>query len=172
MLDAKLHNLYKNARLHHKSNQNLRIRLQTLPLSAELESLITIPILTRDLVDKNPSLKHSYRALIYDLFTRKRNENMRMDQLGQAAVDSIEQLARKCGVSIMDDDALDSTVIAQVSVKCWEVFWVVDAESGEVLQGKVCEEGEIVTHLARFEIVLGRDVKGAVQKHGRWQVSL
>lgn len=65
------------------------------------------------------------------------------------------------------------TLIAEVSVDCLETLQVFDAETGELIQGNVDEDGTAkekeVQHLVRMEMATSRGPEGG-RLLGSWQV--
>lgn len=169
MLEQKLRTLYSSAREHGK--KLFRIKLCTQPVSAQIESLFLVPFLTREHVEETPALRHSYRNILRHLESKQRELGRPLGK-GEIAMEigsELESLATK----MADDEGyVESTVVAQVSVRCREIFSVTDVEKGEIIQGDPKELVNDVVHLVRFEMVVGLSLDGKIEnQEGSWQIT-
>jgi len=147
-LEEELRILYKSV-----DPTAINIKLKVQPLEWQLENAFLIPLLTRELVEENPSLRGSYQAIEQEF--SKTGSVQKVREMG-------EQLAKDVGFGG------SRTVIAEVSIRCLESFQVRDNQTGDVIQGSESEEEE-VTHLVRFEMVTSRDDHGG-RVPGNWQI--
>ena len=171
MLQNSLKTLYQSARQHSHPNK-INILLKSQPLSAHIESMFPIFGLSRVLVQNHPNLRHTYRNLAKEIQQKEREAGTKLNPI------EVGQIVMNGFVSLMDQSAklsLDGhgviTIIAQVSIKCREIFCVTDVESGEFLQGD--GQARDVTHLVRFEIVLRENFDNGPwdMEIGRWQIT-
>ena len=150
MFHSKLRKLYESA--HQSGKDQLRIRLEMKPTGrCILYNLFCFPFLTRKMVEGDPVLRSLLQGMIIDGVFRA----------DYPVVNSVYQ-----HILPSDDhvpDYVTTTVEMQVLVECDEVFQVIDAKTGAVLQGTLDGSEQRVLHLARFEV----DVK----THGFWWLS-
>ena len=168
MMECHLRSLYKASREH--ARHKLQIRLQMNTVSAKIESLIFLPSLTRKHVEQTPALRHSYRKIYKDLVRKEieQGSKLGMQQVCTEVMDHIENLA---GRTINKDGWVESTVIAQVSVQCQEIFTVRDVELDEIVQGDPESRVNNVCHLVRFEIVVRSHAAADKFELCSWQIT-
>lgn len=169
MMQRDLRTLYQTA--HEHARHKLRIRLQTTPTAARLESLMIVPCLTREHVENTPAYRHSFRN-IWKCLERREQElgrKLGMTEVVNEVATEMQELAQRTAGS---DGVLHSTLIAQVSIRCDEVFTVRDIDLGEVVQGDPESRVNDVVHLVRFEMVVGARVDGeGYTEIGSWQIT-
>lgn len=180
MLESNLRNLYQSARQQHKHNR-LQIKLHTQPISAHIQSLYIIPVLTRSHVKSNPCLKHKFVSLLSDSKVDHDPENDSMMDLGRNFFGKLADLEDRVNP---DGDYFSNTVVAQVSIVCREVFEVRDYsekctnddtvsndDPSLLLQGTDGVERDVI-HLVRFEkIVEVSKETGEKVGEGSWQIT-
>lgn len=110
---------------------------------------ITRPLLSRDIVAKKPHLRGAFQK-IEDAFTQQ-----------GASYSEVKGMTMDLVNEIGDEDAYTRTVIADVTIKCFEFFQVKDAHCNIILQGMDddCDEREVV-HMVRFEVVTKKSEDG------------
>lgn len=169
MLERNLRTLYQTA--HEHARHRLRIKLRTEPTSARIESLMVVPCITREHVEQTPALRHSFRN-IWKQLDRRENElgrQLGMMEVGKLVSDELEKLASRM---VDSDGILESTVVAQVSILCDEVFTVRDVDLDEVVQGDPGSKVNEVVHLVRFEMVVRVNLAGGGKAElGTWQIT-
>jgi len=132
MFEEKLLSLYDTAKAN--IDKETEICLKTIPYSAELVSLYSIPYISRGNTKHDKDLLTFYRKMM------EKTSRDRTNDLNKLRKDKLER-----GI-------MESTVIAQVLVWCNEVFYVKDVESGKILQGTDDEDTiRNVPHLVRME---------------------
>lgn len=132
MFEEKVISLFQSAKAN--IDKETDICLKTIPYSAELVSLYSIPYLSRRNTKSDKNLLSFYRAMM------EKPSRDRVDDLNKLRKDKLEK-----GI-------MESTVIAQVLVWCNEVFYVKDVASGKVLQGTDDEDTlRNIPHLVRME---------------------
>mmetsp|Transcript_9927 Transcript_9927/g.22195 ORF Transcript_9927/g.22195 Transcript_9927/m.22195 type:complete len:452 (-) Transcript_9927:136-1491(-) len=168
MLQKQLRTLYKTA--HEHTRHNLQIHLQTQPLSAEIVSMFLIPFITRERVEATPALRHSLRNVWVHLEEKEEKLGRRLglgEAIGEIASE-LETLAKKQADS---QGCVESTIIAQVAIRCNEIFKVTDVELDQVVQGDPLARINDVTHLVRFEMVISASISGGPSTIGSWQIT-
>ena len=135
IMDDQLIQLYQSA-LHQAKPGEYEVRLKTLPYSAEVVSLYTIPYVSRTNLQHNPALKETYRTM-----------------LNQPSAERAPHL-NKLRKEYLENGTMESTVIAQVLVWCRELFWIKDKVSGNVLLGEELDEPRNIPHLVRMEMTV------------------
>ncbi|KAL7483789.1 hypothetical protein ACHAW6_009436 [Cyclotella cf. meneghiniana] len=179
MLEQSLRKLYQSARRHsHPSKINILLRTQ--PQSASIESMFPIYGLSRTLVRNHPNLRHSYRNLAMNMQRKQREamaEGRRLSpiEIGRYTTNGLYELLKR-SAKLSSDGMGVITIIAQVSIRCREIFCVKDVESGEILQGHGDGRERDVTHLVRFEIVVKDPPEPMADGDwgmviGRWQIT-
>lgn len=132
MFDEKVVAFFQTAKQN--ITKETEICLKTVPYSAELVSLYSIPYISRRNTKSDKALVEFYRNMM-----RKPSVH-RKDDLDKLRKDKFE------------GGTMESTVIAQVLVWCNEVFYVKDVESGKVIQGTDdLDTTRNVPHLVRME---------------------
>mmetsp|Transcript_27607 Transcript_27607/g.61379 ORF Transcript_27607/g.61379 Transcript_27607/m.61379 type:complete len:273 (-) Transcript_27607:147-965(-) len=153
MLEEDLLALYKNI-----DPTNIQIKFKMRPLSWHFESAFLVPMFTRDHVKRDPSLKGAYQEIETEFVESGSVAKVR--EMG-------EKLNKQAGGGGM------RTLIAEVSVDCLESLQVYNAETGELIQGSVDEDGTAkekeVQHLVRMEMATSRGPEGG-RLLGSWQV--
>ena len=134
MLARPLRKLFESA--HESGRDQLRIVLETKPVSSHFYRFYAIPFYTRNELEENPTI-------IKDLYNDGKPEwNTLFNTLQGHTMDQLER-----------HDAVDTTLAAEVYIICEEKFQVLDAETGMVLQGP---EGvpatQKVGHVVTFEM--------------------
>ena len=155
MMDEKVISLYNSAK-DQLQKANVELCLKTVPYSADLISLYCIPYISRANTKNDKALLEYYR-----------------DMLNKPSMDRAPDL-NKLRREHLETGIMESTVIAQVQVWCNEVFYVKDAESGKVLQGKEDAESRNVPHLIRMEMTVKTDKNDAGQFRniqGDWMIT-
>lgn len=173
MLQQDLRKLYQSARKHsHPTKLNMVLR--TVPKSAEVQSMFPVFGLSRKLVRDHPNLKHSYRNLGKDL-QRMQNEaaatgrgRLNPVDIGRFLFDGLEELMER-SAKLSGDDRASITLVAQVLIRCREVFCVKDCDTGEITQGWNDVMPRDVQHLVRFEMVIRESMDEGLEI-GRWQI--
>lgn len=165
MVEEKLRKLYESA--HEFGRDQMRIHLQTQPISCKLVSLMVIPFITRGAVKDDPCLRHMLRKWYEGI----ENEIDLMNAFHRGK-DSAEKMAKTRLKYHGDHATLDSTVIAQVLVTCEEIFAVTDADTGALVQGN--GDKQIVPHLVRLEMVVEQKIYASGRSNeftvGSWQI--
>ena len=174
MMEEKLRKLYEAS--HKFGRDQMRIVLQTKPIDCQLVSLMTIPLLTREAVKKDHSLRNTYHK-VYHALTQGRIDNsepMSFFEFGRAGYDEVVEFTLS-RVQIQGDwGILESTVIAQVLVTCDEKFAVTDVATGTLIQGN--GDTQTVTHLVRLEVVVQQKLSFKPERDkdtievGSWQI--
>ena len=171
MLQQSLRNLYQSARQHTHPNK-INIVLRTQPQSAVIESMFPVFGLSRSLVQNHPNLRHAYRNIAKEIQRKESEVGKKLDpiQVGKIVMNGFLTLMDQSAKLSTDGKGV-ITIIAQVSIKCHEIFCVKDVDSGEMLQGD--GQARDVMHLVRFEIVLKENFeKGPWDMEiGRWQIT-
>lgn len=171
MLQQSLRTLYQSARQHSHPNK-INIVLRTQPQSAVIESMFPVFGLSRSLVQNHPNLQHAYRNIAKEIQRKENEVEKKLDpiQVGKIVMNGFLTLMDQSAKLSTDGKGV-ITIIAQVSIKCHEIFCVKDVDSGEMLQGD--GQARDVTHLVRFEIVLKENFdKGPWDMEtGRWQIT-
>lgn len=171
MLQQSLRNLYQSARQHTHPNK-INIVLRTQPQSAVIESMFPVFGLSRSLVQNHPNLRHAYRNIAKEIQRKENEVGKKLDpiQVGKIIMNGFLTLMDQSAKLSTDGKGV-ITIIAQVSIKCHEIFCVKDVDSGEMLQGD--GQARDVMHLVRFEIVLKENFeKGPWDMEiGRWQIT-
>jgi len=175
MLESNLQSLYHSA--HSTAKSKLNIHLECQPKSASLVSLFTIPLLTRDEVTQDPSLRNLYPDLYQKLLLKAMDEMERTEGRNtslswrQVYGEMKEFVETKVANQEGEEGVVQMTVVAQAVIECEEVFAVRDVESGVVVQGD--EDGEMreVQHLVRFEMVVDWDWQREELIIGNWQIT-
>jgi len=174
MLQRDLRQLYKSARKHSLSTKN-NVLLRMQPQFARIESMFPVFGLNRQLVQDHPALRHSYRNLVRNLQRKHKEAQL----AGRKRLNPIEVISHINGdlnelidstAKLTNDGKAVTTIIAQVSIQCREVFCVRDLESGEIVQGDTDGQPRDVTHLVRFEICIKDSQEGDFEI-GRWQIT-
>lgn len=149
ILEENLRNLYKNI-----DPLSIELVFRMKPIDFRFENAFVVPMLSRDLVKKEPSLKGAYSAIL-------RQEILTPDDFSNA-----RQMAEK----LAKDTKFNGlrTIIADVSINCLETFQVRDTSSGELVAGS--EEAVEVTHLVRFEVTRFRKEKDPEKQLGSWTI--
>ena len=185
MLEENLRQLYKNAK-EHSHPTKVNIVLKTIPQYAQIESMFPVFGLSRSLVQDHPNLRHTYRNQL----KRLRDKNKEALLAGKSQLNPIEvgTFLLKALMEVMDrsaklsdDKKAATTIVAQVSVHCKEVFCVKDVESGEIIQGYIDGQPRDVTHLVRFEMIVKEELRDVDTWNdffgesdielGRWQIT-
>ena len=170
MLDSHLISLYKTA--HECMKHKLHIHLQSTPKSAQIMSLLTIPFLTKDEVINKPALKHSFRDIWKGLQQEQLEKGSQLNylEIGNYTAYQLDEMANRQMIR-RGDGKMQVTVIAQVAIKCDEIFKVVDIESGQTIQGDPLGQMKEVYHLVRFEMVVDLDARTGTTQLGSWQIT-
>eukprot|EP00934_Nitzschia_sp_Nitz4_P005467 Nitzschia sp. Nitz4//scaffold183_size43938//3886//6747//NITZ4_007264-RA/size43938-processed-gene-0.12-mRNA-1//-1//CDS//3329539596//5457//frame0 len=157
IMDKKLLDLYQSARNKLSAEKGTEMCLLTVPYSAELVSLYSIPYMSRAKASSDKALHTFYKNMI-DKPSGERSpflNRLRHEQL--------------------ETGQMESTVIAQVLVWCNETFYVKDPQTGDVLQGTADHEtSRNVPHLVRFEMTVHtkHDTAGSLQNiHQNWIIT-
>jgi len=158
MLEKNLVDVYKNAITNAK--KRYQIRLQTRPLFGKLVSINFIPL---SRLHDTPDIKRNYRKLLKKLESLENNES----------VTSVDEEILELSATIQKRGApFHSTIIAQVSFQCKEIFWVKEIETGQVIQGDEQNLEKDVVHMVRFEIPITHyDSKMHLWESGSWQIT-
>ncbi|KAL3790564.1 hypothetical protein ACHAW5_006542 [Stephanodiscus triporus] len=181
MLQRNLRQLYEGARRHsHPSKVNIVLR--TVPHSATIESMFPVFGLSRSLVEDHPYLRHTYRNYLKRLQAKHKEavlagkSRLNPVQVGSFIMDGLQEVMEGSARLSSDGKAV-ITIVAQVSIKCKEVFCVRDVESGDVIQGYGDARPRDVTHLVRFEMVVRETLANAddsadISKEGEWKLEI
>lgn len=127
------------------------VRFSCKPISYDLEYAHVIPIITRDVLAKDPSLLELYHDFHVIWHSGQLNEELREKW--------IRLKERTNGDNTF-------TLIVDISVNCLERFYISDKETGDIIQGSNNEQE--VCHLVRFENTFQRDQKAPL---GNWIIS-
>ena len=149
LLEDKLWKKYQSL-----DSTTIDMRLKITPVNARIEHAFVVPVLTRESLKENPSLKGSYRKMEVEFQKNKDIDQARA--LASALIDATGNIGIR-------------TVIFDVSIACLELFQIKDLATGEVLQGNDDDVERMVTHLVRFEMVTTSGSAGE-RMHGSWQV--
>jgi len=114
------------------------VRFSCKPISYEVEYGHVVPIITREVVAKDPHLLELYQ-----------------DFIGGSYSDIQEKFKRLLERAKNGDATF--TLVVDVSVQCLERFYIADKETGDIIQGSNTEEE--VCHLVRFENTVRQDEK-------------
>jgi len=157
MMQENLSGIYEHARL----SDELEVTLRMSPVSAELQSMLIIPALTRSIVKETPRLKH---AFLRDLLAKIEHQPSGWEafRIGQRHFYELDDQTRD---PITNTSSI--SLIAQTQVFCREAFSVRDRKTGELLQGDGAIR--IVPHLVRFEMVVR--VGGSEPGLGSWIIT-
>lgn len=156
MMDEKVISFYQSAKENLTFYEQVEVCLKTVPFSAEVISLYSIPYVSRSNTQKDPALLEFYRTML---------NKPSMDR-----APDLNQLRRK----YLETGIMESTVIAQVLVWCNEIFYVKDVASGKVLQGKEDAESRNIPHLLRMEMTVKteKDAAGTFRNsQGNWTIT-
>jgi len=137
MIHSNLQKLYQSA--HASGRDQLRIRLQIEPTGrCILYNLFCLPFVSRTMVERDPILRDLLKELIID---------------GRFTPHFPTTNAIYQHIFGEDDDfkTATTTVEMQVLIECDEIFQVLDASSGVVVQGSSDGAVRRVWHMARFE---------------------
>ncbi len=128
MLDSHLISLYKSA--HECMKHKLQIHLQSIPKSAQIMSLVTIPFLTHKEIQQTPALKHSFRDIWKGLqqVEYEKGSQLTYFEIGNFVAYQLDEMANRQMIR-RGDGMMQVTVIAQVAIECDEIFQVVDVFS-------------------------------------------
>jgi hypothetical protein len=173
MMDEKLIHLYEAA--HDSGKEQMRILLQTRPLSSKLVSMFVVPCLTRTAVEESPALRHTYRNMANHLLEieaemgRELGAREAFSRVKDQMVDLVRQR-----VEIHPDGygVLEHTVIAQILVMCDEAFGVKDLLTEKMVQSDGVRR--TVPHLVRMEMVVQSRLhrSGPATNHlGSWKIT-
>jgi hypothetical protein len=150
MMEDNLRTLYESA--HENGRDQLQIVLQMKPVDTALLSLLYIPFLTRDKVNRDPELQNYYPGVISR--SEEFHESGFYTKGWRSFAEGIRELGRSQAELHNDHVLTESTTIAQVLVWCDEIFCVTDLASGEVLQGHGDGKVRRVPHVVRLEMVV------------------
>jgi hypothetical protein len=134
------------------------VNLYIKPLSAKLEHIFAIPLLTRDVVNQKPHLKGGYLRIEKAFEESKSYDTVR--EMTHALADEVGR------------NNFKRTVVAEVSIRCLEIFQVKDAASGNLLRGTQDQDVEDeVVHVVRFEVVTDKKEDGEKGREvGNWKI--
>jgi len=149
MLESRLRELYLSARRH--APPNIEVRLASHPVSAELSNLFMIPFVSREEVEKTPSLRRSFGDVL-NHFRKFQGTGLKSTKELPKLISMLETMGRN--QASRNRGIVECTVIAQVSINCREIFSVKDTNLGLVLQGGSDSLIKNVTHLVRFEMTV------------------
>jgi hypothetical protein len=163
MVGKQLRELYKSA--HASGHDQLRIRLEMIPTGrCHLHNLVGFPFVTRSAVAKDNVLQEILGEFTVARLARQGNyygilnsmyEHIMLNHFGGEK----DTRTKK--------DHFQTTVEIQVLVECDEIFCVMDAKTGAVLQGS--PDGQRVWHLARFETTIETEI---LNRPNRWLPSI
>mmetsp|Transcript_26880 Transcript_26880/g.55022 ORF Transcript_26880/g.55022 Transcript_26880/m.55022 type:complete len:347 (-) Transcript_26880:196-1236(-) len=148
MLDQNLRLLYSSI-----DPSAIKILLKVEPISYTFEHAFLVPMLTREHVKKDPTLKGAYQAVEQEFSASGSMDKIR---------DMAKNLQERSGFSTM------RSIIAEVSITCMEKFQVLDADTGDIIQGTENTETEVV-HVVRFEMVTSKGESGG-RELGSWKI--
>lgn len=171
MMEEKLIHLYEAA--HDSGKEQMRILLETKPLSCRIESLFMIPCLTRAAVAERPALRHTFRNMAFKMLELEKQGNFGARGAFSFMADQMKELVRE-RVAIHPDgySVLEHTVVAQVLVECDELFGVKDLVTERMIQGDGLRR--IVPHLVRLEMNVQTRItrQGSATNHlGSWIIT-
>jgi len=157
MMDTTVFDLYE---YQHPSSLSVLLQMQV--QSAKLENLHLVPFLTRHMVKQNPALRGSVQAIIRNEVIEGKLKRKSYMETTMSTAENFEGLILKITQSTKEDpEFLDAdenfvtlTIVAQVTVMCYERFRVVDVHTGECVQGDSNAKINLVPHLVRFERVI------------------
>jgi hypothetical protein len=167
MFHPDLQNLYQSAYESMKKSvyDNIKIRLQTEPISASLYSIACVPGMTRQMVQTNPQLKKQYNQIMTMLSTRSISD-------GSAADKALElyMLAQSSDKLSIDPNtgALSTTIEIQVLINCIEHFHVQCGLTGTTIQGSDTIQNDVL-HLVKLETTSIKYSFGNTTFHD-WQI--
>ncbi|KAL3936190.1 MAG: hypothetical protein SGBAC_008443 [Bacillariaceae sp.] len=155
MLEKQLLDLYQSSAKN--IADDIEIFLKSKPYSAELVSLYCIPYISRSNILSEPSLLTFYKKML------EKNAVEKQADLAQLRKTHLET------------GKMESTVIAQVLVRCKERFYVKDTASGKIVQGTDDDKEKEVPHLVRMEMIV-KTVKDSSlgnfrNDHGNWIIT-
>jgi len=158
------------------STSTYQIKLQTQPLHAQIESLFFIPILTRKHVEtEHPRFKGRFLQLLEEVAYKRIVEQESFSQVMQEFYESVLSLEDRVSYPLVNDetrmDCYHVTIIAQVSIRCQELFQVKHVDTGDIVQGSQDGKQKEVVHLVRFEMVNILNENGALVQTGSWQIT-
>jgi hypothetical protein len=160
-MEKKLISLYQSTKDNYfltADDKETELYLQTVVSDAELVSLYSIPYISRSNVKDDPTLLEFYRNML-----EKPSMNRAPD-------------LNKLRHEHLETGIMESTVIAQVLVECFEIFYVKDVASGAILQGQddVTRPARPVSHLVRMEMTVktNKNASGSFRNvHGNWIIT-
>mmetsp|Transcript_31006 Transcript_31006/g.47285 ORF Transcript_31006/g.47285 Transcript_31006/m.47285 type:complete len:313 (-) Transcript_31006:278-1216(-) len=123
------------------------------PADYVLEYAYVIPILTREIVARDPSLLEMYRDLDQSILSKS------------VSPDDIQEQVQKLMARVKNGEAT-FTLIVDMSVKCLESFCISNRETGDIIQGSGDEQE--VYHLVRFENIAQKNKEPSL---GNWIIS-
>ena len=173
MLEENLRSLYESAHKHGKTQ--LKMELQCKPRSSEFLSLLWIPFLTRDAIDREPTLRGAipsmYQSIVQEEIELGRS--LSPVELFRRVMSHGLNLSNSQMVQHEEFATLESTLIAQALVHCDEIFRVIDLGSGKVVQGRADGKIRRVSHVVRLEVVTRTKITmwGPTTEVGSWQIT-
>jgi len=182
MLDSKLLDLYQQQKSK-SSKPTLSVLLQTQVLSAKLENLHAIPLLTREIVQHNPDLRGSVQDIITHAVIKDQVQKKSLLETIHSATEELEALSQKIihcssdsyadgsSFSVADENVLLYTIVAQITILCKEKFRTIDVLTGECVQGDRDANERIVPHLIRFERVTKYNTEKRKYFLGQWKIT-
>lgn len=181
MLDSKLLDLYQQQ--SKSSKPALSVLLQMQVLSAKLENLHAIPLLTREIVQHNPGLRGSIQEIITNTVIKNQVQQKSFLETIHNATEELEALAQKIisctndscadgsSFSDADENVIAYTIVAQITIFCKEKFRTIDVLTGECVQGDRNANERIVPHLIRFERVTKYNTEKRQYFLGQWKIT-
>ncbi|KAL3789327.1 hypothetical protein ACHAWO_000357 [Cyclotella atomus] len=145
------------ARYQLVDRESIHVKLSIKPISAMVQHIFAIPLLTREIVEQKPHLKGGYLRIEKEFEDTKSYDKVREMTLALA-----DEVGR---------DSFKRTVVAEAVIHCLEFFQVKDVATGEVVRGMIDgEEAEEVVHLVRFEVVTDKRDDGKGREVGNWKI--
>lgn len=145
------------ARYQLVDRESIHVKLSIKPISASVQHIFAIPLLTREIVEQKPHLKGGYLRIEKEFEETKSYDRVR--EMTYALANDVGR------------DSYKRTVVAEAAIKCLEFFQVKDVSTGEVVRGMLDgEDAEEVVHLVRFEVVTDKRDDGKGREVGNWKI--
>ncbi len=127
------------------------------PIGSRLENIFFVPILTRDDVKQNESLRGGYQKI--ESCYRETGDVRLLVAKSRELITRVQDSVSK---------GLKGSIIMDISIDCLEKFYVKDRAEGKMLQGSESEKQ--VTHLVRFEMQTSKGDNSRDRELGSWIV--
>ncbi len=163
MLDELLVQKYQAA--HEYGRDQIRVKLQMRPVTAQLNFLFGAPHLTRAEVRQDPSLQQKIPGLFLEAAEVSGGRNFVKFVTSWSEEMMMEQMNRR------NEPIVSTTILAQVQVCCDEVFSVRDVATGALLQGDGDDAFRPVFHLVHLEMIVDYNMETGELHKGNWIIT-